>query len=236
MIHAFFLLLMLSALELVLGVDNIIFISLVISKLPESSRMAVRFIAYSFALILRIALLWGVVVLSGVTTALFEISGFSVSVSDLLHCTGGVFLVWNTVMELQRQLLRNSSFGTDSSRRKHNVSNQNYYNAILQVVLIDLLLSFDSIFTAIGLTHNLVIMALAVVCGMICMFWLSGKISEYINLHKSIRTLALLFIMLVGVSLLFDSFHESLPHNLMFFTFGILLIAALLKMLLSKKN
>jgi predicted tellurium resistance membrane protein TerC len=211
-LHGIASLVTLSVLELVLGIDNIIFISLVIAKLPEANRLGARVTGLSFALIMRLLMLFGLVWLSQLKLVLFTASGFQVSIRDALFFVGGGYLVLNTIKELKEHLS-----GKDTLRQRSR--NTVYKNAILQIVLVDVLFSFDSIFTAIGLIQNFVIMAAAIILGMLFMLILSGKISSFINKYPGIKTIALSFIIAVGLILVCSAFHIELPKKYIYLAF-----------------
>jgi len=223
-IHGLVTLFVLSVLELVLGVDNIIFISLVIVKLPEDKRLSARIVGLTLALVMRIAMLFAIVWASRITNTIFSISSFNVSVRDILFFLGGSYLLWNTFNELKEHVQGKQH------KREVDAKPALYRNVILQIVLVDMLFSFDSIFTAIGLIQNFVIMAAAVTCGMIFMIWVSGKTSEFINRHPTIKTLALCFIMMVGIFLVAGAFHYSIPKGYFYSALGFALIVELLNM------
>jgi len=206
-LHGLISLIILFSLELVLGVDNIIFISLVIARLPEGKRLPARIIGLSLALLMRLIMLFALVWLSKTTTVLFTLDGFNATIHDLLFFIGGMYLIWNTMKELREHITK--TVGAPS------VNNQNeliFGKAILQIMLVDILFSFDSIFTAIGLLQNFVIIALAIILSMGCMLYISGKISALINKYRTIKTLALVFIILVGIMLVASAFHVELTH------------------------
>ncbi|NNM94808.1 MAG: TerC family protein [Bacteroidia bacterium] len=236
MIHNFILFLVLSGLELVLGVDNVIFISLVIAKLPQASRLKVRIIAMSLALGMRIAMLWALVMLSKITYPLFVLSNFAVSTHDILFLAGGMFLIWSAATELYNHL----SGRIDGKQAQHEAESTNGVNSIrrsiIQVVLIDMLFSFDSIFTAIGITQNIIIMVSAIICGMACMFWLSSKIAWYINRHRNLKTIALIFIILVGLSLFASSIHFVIPEIWLYVALAAGLMAQLIPSFTGRKK
>jgi predicted tellurium resistance membrane protein TerC len=206
-LHGLISLIILFSLELVLGVDNIIFISLVIARLPEGKRLPARIIGLSLALLMRLIMLFALVWLSKTTTVLFTLDGFNATIHDLLFFIGGMYLIWNTMKELREHITK--TVGAPS------VNNQNeliFGKAILQIMLVDILFSFDSIFTAIGLLQNFVIIALAIILSMGCMLYISGKISALINKYRTIKTLALVLIILVGIMLVASAFHVELTH------------------------
>ena len=223
-LHGLLALCVLSLLELVLGVDNIIFISLVVIKLPEKQRVSARILGLALALVMRILMLFGIVWISHITTTLFSISTFQVSVRDVLFCAGGLYLIWNTANEMRGHI------SGVSNERPANSKPIPYGNVVLQIVLVDMLFSFDSIFTAIGLNPNFVIMAVAVICGMIFMMWVSGKTSEFISKHPTIKTLALSFIMVVGLLLLSSAVHYEIPKAYFYVALGFALVVELLNM------
>jgi len=202
-LHGMASLLILCVLELVLGVDNIIFISLVIARLPEGERLSARIIGLSFALLMRLIMLFALVWLSKTTTVLFTVNGFNATIHDLLFFIGGTYLIWNTVKELREHITKTPA---------NNQTELIFSKAILQIMLVDILFSFDSIFTAIGLLQNFVIIALAIILSMGCMLYISGKISALINKYRTIKTLALVFIILVGIMLVASAFHVELTH------------------------
>ena len=208
--HGLASLVVLTLLELILGVDNIIFISLLLTKIPAEKRFRTRTVALSLAFLMRIIMLFGLVWLSRITTTLFTLGQFKVSIRDLLFFIGGGYLVFNTVKEL----FQHKSSGNSD---KH----VTYKSVILQVVMVDILFSFDSIFTAIGLISNLLIMILAVGLGMIFMVYVSGKTSAFIEKNPRVKILALCFIIGVGLTLLTEAFHIEIPVTYLYTLFGV---------------
>jgi len=213
-LHGLASLLVLALLELVLGIDNIIFISLVIAKLPEGKGLSARIVGLSLALIMRLFMLFGLVWLAQSTTPLWIVRGFNISVRDALFFIGGFYLTWSTVTELREHLRGNKGNDKDGPQKQ-----LKFRNAIAQIVMVDVLFSFDSIFTAIGLIQNFVIMAIAVALGMLFMIWLSGKVSAFINKYPSVKTLALGFIIAVGLLLISSAFHIELPKKYVYIAF-----------------
>jgi len=209
--HGLTSLVILSLLELVLGVDNIIFISLILTKLPEEKRFSARITALSLAFIMRVIMLFCIIWLSRITTTLFTISNFQVSVKDILFFIGGTYLTFNTIKEIATHI----NPKRESTHKLNNKQNT-YKYIILQIILADMLFSFDSIFTAIGLIPNFIIMVLAVGCGMVFMIYLSGKTSKFIEKHPTIKTLALCFIILIGLLLIIQSFHLEIPKGYLY--------------------
>ncbi len=229
-LHGLASLLVLAVLELVLGIDNIIFISLVIAKLPERNRLAARTIGLTLALVMRLIMLFGLVWLARSTNTLWSFSGFDLSVRDVLFFVGGGYLAWSTMTELREHLKGGVS---DKPAAKTALK---FRNAIAQIVMVDVLFSFDSIFTAIGLLQNFVIMALAIVIGMVFMLWLSGKISSFINKYPSIKILALSFIIMVGLLLVFSAFHIELPKKYIYIVFFAVFLVEFVRIQVKKKK
>lgn len=210
-LHGLVSLLMLAMLELILGIDNIIFISLILTKVSEEKRYNTRVTALSLAFIMRLIMLFCMVWLSHITAPLFSISDFSVSIRDVLFFIGGAYLLFSTFKELLNQ-------GETDDEPMYQST---YKSIILQVVLVDMLFSFDSIFTAIGLIPNFIIMALAIGLGMVFMIILSGKTSAYIEKNPGIKTLALCFIIIIGMILIAQGLHLEPPRKLVYIVFGI---------------
>jgi len=229
-LHGLVALVVLSLLELVLGIDNIIFISLVIAKLPPEKSFSARITGLTLALVMRVLMLFGIVWLSGITTTIFNILHFNVSVRDLLFFIGGAYLLWNTAKEMNIHL----KGGTEekSTGNKPAV----YRNVVMQIILVDMLFSFDSIFTAIGLIQNFVIMVAAVACGMVFMLWVSGKTADFINRHPTIKTLALSFIMVIGSLLITSALHYNIPKGYFYAALGFALIVELLNMRMQSRR
>lgn len=225
-LHGLSFLIILSLLELVLGVDNIIFISLAINKLPPEERFKTRAIALSIAFVIRLILLFCIVLLSKIKTVIFTVSGFDVSIRDLIFFNAGIYLLLSILKEivwfyrLKKGNLKQSKSGIISDR----VKGGSYGSTIIAIVFIDLLFSFDSIFSAIGLISNFVIIGLAIGIGMICMVYISGKTSEFIEKYPSFKIMALTFMMGIGILMIAQSFHLEIPK---WYLYAALLIALL---------
>jgi predicted tellurium resistance membrane protein TerC len=208
----------LSLLELVLGVDNIIFISILITKIQEEKRFNARLTALSLAFVMRIIMLFCLVWLSRITSALFTVSGFEVSIKDILFFVGGAYLTFNTMKEIIAHLSK--------KREQISVKQSGYKSIIMQIVLVDILFSFDSIFTAIGIIPNFIIMSLAVGIGMICMIYISGQTGKFIERYPDVKTVALSFIILVGLMLIVQAFHIDIPKIYLYaaLVFGLIVV------------
>jgi len=202
----------LTFLEIVLGIDNIIFVSIVTNKLPEEQQGRARSIGLSMALILRIALLIGLTWLIKVfESPLFTVFEFDVSGRDLILFFGGLFLLAKSTSEI-RLKVEGEEHEEESKLKKVSVS-----MVIFQVLMMDVIFSFDSILTAIGLSDQLPVMIASVVVAVAVMMWSSGPISRFISKHPSLEILALSFLILIGFMLVIDSVHYEVPKGYIYF-------------------
>lgn len=222
-------LLTLSVLEIVLGIDNIIFISIIAGKLPQNQQKKARTIGLMLALVMRILLLFSISYIVAMKNPLFHIDDFGVTGRDLILFAGGVFLLYKTTVELHNKVL---GYEEDSITIKKITLNA----VIFQIILIDIVFSFDSILTAVGLVTNLLIMILAVIIAMIIMIIFSGKVSDFINNNPTIKILALSFLLLIGVVLLLEAFHQHVDKTIIYISIGFSLFVEMLNIKMRKKN
>lgn len=199
-------LLSLSLLEIVLGIDNIIFISIVAGKLPKNSQRRARFWGLSMALIFRVLLLSVISWIAGLKDPVLIVGGFDATGRDIILFAGGLFLTVKTIMEIFEKIMHDEVKNKDVSTIK------GFTSAILQITLLDIIFSFDSILTAVAISDNLVIMVLAVVIAIIIMMLSAGVVSDFINKYQSIKMLALVFLVAIGVILILESLH--IGHDL----------------------
>jgi predicted tellurium resistance membrane protein TerC len=204
-------LLTLTLLEIILGIDNIIFIAIVSSKLPKSQQASARGIGLTVALLFRVILLFGISFIIGLKATLFKIVDFEVTGRDIILFVGGVFLVVKTILEIGEKIYSkktaDKSFGALTMK-----------SAIAQIIFLDVIFSFDSILTAVGLVRNVMIMILAVVIAMIAMLVFSGKVSEFIEKHPTVKMLALAFLVMIGFALIAESFHLHVEKAYIYFS------------------
>jgi predicted tellurium resistance membrane protein TerC len=191
----------LTLLEIVLGIDNIIFMSIVAGKLPKSSQQRARLIGLSLALIFRILLLSIISWIASLKEPLVHIGNFGASGRDLILLVGGIFLVFKTIMEIREKLIQDEQEDTGS------VTAVGFAKAIVQIVLLDIVFSFDSILTAVAISSNLVIMILAVMIAIVIMIAFSGVVSDFINKYQTIKMLAMVFLVAIGIVLILESLH-----------------------------
>jgi predicted tellurium resistance membrane protein TerC len=205
-------LLTLTVLEIVLGIDNVIFLSLLVARLPAWQQRRARVLGLGLAMITRVALLFAVVWLSQLTGVWFELAGHAVSGRELILGAGGLFLLANSVLEIHRSLEQPATVPPVSPRSR-------LAAVVVQIGLLDIVFSLDSVFTAIGLARpdQLAIMVTAIVLSILVMMWLSGYVARYIDRHPTIRVLALAFLMLIGVSLLAEAMRVDIPKGYLYF-------------------
>lgn len=204
--EAWIALLTLTFLEIVLGIDNIIFISIATGKLPKTQQPRVRTIGMLMALIFRILLLISITWIIQLTKPLFTIWENPFSVRDLILLAGGIFLIWKSVTEIHQK--------TVAENHELKVKNRVTPGAvILQIIILDMVFSFDSILTAIGLSKQLIIMILAIIIAMGVMISFAGAISRFINKNPTLQILALSFLILIGFTLTMEAFHKEVPKG-----------------------
>src|SRR5689334_5477744 len=184
----------LTALEIVLGIDNIIFISILVGRLPPEKREITRITGLAFAMLTRIALLFSIVWLIGLTEPWFHLGKQGVSGRDIILFLGGLFLLAKSVLEIHHTLE-----GASSERTARAFAS--VVATVIQIALIDIVFSLDSVFTAVGLAKDLPIMVAAIVISILVMMWVSGSIGAFVERNPTIKVLALAFLILIGMAL-----------------------------------
>jgi predicted tellurium resistance membrane protein TerC len=205
--HAWAALVTLTVLEIVLGIDNIIFISILVGRVPENRRKLARQVGLGLALIFRIALLMALTWVMGLTQPLFEIFDRAVSWRDLILIGGGFFLIAKGVHEIHSEVEGNYEAHEPS------LAASSFGWVIVQLIAIDLVFSLDSIITAIGMAEHIEIMVAAVVIAIGVMYVASGPVSDFVNRHPTTKMLALAFLLLIGVALVADGFAFHIPRG-----------------------
>lgn len=219
----------LTLMEIVLGIDNIIFISILTARLPAHQQDKGRMIGLGLALLIRILLLFALSWLIGLNEALFTIFNFGVTGRDLILIAGGLFLIYKSTSEIHAKL-------EGSEEHTQNVKLLTLQSAIFQIIMLDIVFSFDSILTAIGLVDEVYIMIAAVIIAMGVMIASARTISEFINKHPTLKMLALSFLLLIGVLLLVEGFHAHVPKGYVYFAIFFSLTVELLNMKMRKKT
>ena len=205
----------LTFLEIVLGVDNIIFISILTNKLPSEIRKKARRLGIALALIFRILMLLSITWIMGFQEASFQIKDHPVSGRDLVLFAGGVFLLWKATKEIYEIM----EAGGAKHGQETNVA-KSFAGIIVQIALLDIVFSFDSILTAIGMTDNLQIMIAAIIVAMFVMLQFSGPVSKVIEKHPSLQILALAFLILIGFMLVAESAGYHMPKGYIYMAVG----------------
>lgn len=203
-------LLTLTFLEIVLGIDNIIFISILTGRLPKNEQEKGRVTGLIIALVFRIGLLLGISWIAGLVQPLFTVFGLSISGRDLILIAGGIFLIVKSTLEIHNKIEGEEGVGDSKTKPI-------FWNIIFQIVLLDLVFSLDSVITAVGLVKEVSIMVIAIVISMIVMILFAGKVSNFIHKHPTIKMLALAFLLMIGLLLLVEGFHVEVPKGYVYF-------------------
>ncbi|MDX1761893.1 MAG: TerC family protein, partial [Christiangramia sp.] len=193
-------LLTLTFLEIVLGIDNIIFISLVAGKVPEENQKRARLGGLTIALVMRILLLLSITWIIGLKEPIITLFSFDLSWRDIILIAGGVFLLVKSTLEIHHKV-EGQQEEQNSGKKPKTMS---FTTAIIQIVLLDLVFSFDSILTAVGLTDEIILMVIAVIVAIIVMMVFAKPVGEFVNKHPTIQILALSFLILIGVMLIVE--------------------------------
>jgi predicted tellurium resistance membrane protein TerC len=201
----------LTALEIVLGIDNVIFLSVLVSRIPEQQALRARQIGLALALIFRIILLGLLVWLIGLTAPVLAVAGYSFSWRDLILIGGGLFLIAKATHEIHAEV--EADHGEDSEASGRNA----FALVIAQIIVIDLVFSLDSIITAIGMAQDIEIMVAAVVIACAVMYVSSGPVARFVAEHPTTKMLALAFLVLIGVALVADGFKFHIPRGYVYF-------------------
>ncbi len=212
--HALLSLMLLTCMEIILGIDNIIFISILSGKLPREHQQKARTIGMSFAFIFRSALLLSITWIISLTAPLFYLGKAEISWRDLILFAGGIFLIYNATMEIVEKLRGHEE---NDGEEKFGKKTLTVTSAILQIVLIDIIFSFDSILTAVGLIKNVVVMILAVLISLVIMLKFSKAIGDYINGHPNLRMMALAFLVMIGILLVIEAVHQEVHKSYVYF-------------------
>jgi predicted tellurium resistance membrane protein TerC len=202
----------LTALEIVLGIDNLVFISVLTARLPKDKARRARQVGLSLAFIFRVIMLVGLTWLMGLTAPLFSVFGMGISWRDIILIGGGMFLIAKATHEIHGEVeAREASFDVPAA------TTQVFVWIVLQLVVIDLVFSLDSILTAIGMAEDLEVMIAAVVIAMIVMYAAANPVGAFIAAHPTTKMLALAFLVLIGVALVADGFEFHIPRGYIYF-------------------
>ena len=217
----------LTALEIVLGIDNIVFISIVTGRLPPEQRARGRIVGLSLALLMRIVLLFSLSWIIGLTAPLFEVLGTEISGRDLILVLGGLFLLAKSTHEIHQKLE-----GERGHRSKKIVPS--FAAVMVQVMLLDLVFSLDSVITAVGMVDEIAIMVIAVVVAIGFMMVFARSISDFVEEHPTIKILALSFLLLIGMALVADGLDHHIPKGYIYFAMGFSVFVEMLNLRMRK--
>jgi predicted tellurium resistance membrane protein TerC len=222
----------LTALEIVLGIDNIIFISILAGKLPADRQPKARKLGLSLALITRIMLLMSLTWIMGLTKPLFTLPLLDRGISgrDLVLLIGGLFLIWKSVREVHEKLEEDDGHVTSIKGRV------SFSAVIVQILLLDIVFSLDSVITAVGMADNLWVMVAAVVIALGVMLVFAGKISDFVNGHPTLKMLALSFLILIGVALLGEGMGFHIPKGYIYFSMAFAFAVEMLNLKIRSKQ
>lgn len=205
-------LLTLTLLEIVLGIDNVIFLSIISAKLPEQRQPLARRLGLIIALALRVVLLFSITWIIGLTQPVFEALGQEVSWRDIVLLVGGVFLLFKATTEIHAYM-ENEDHGEGTARK----ATASFAAVVIQIVALDVVFSVDSVLTAVGMSGDLPVMITAVVIAMGVMLWAAEPVSGFVNRHPTVKMLALAFLLLIGVTLVADGLEFHIPRGYLYF-------------------
>jgi predicted tellurium resistance membrane protein TerC len=223
-------LLSLIALEVILGIDNIIFISILADKLPQEQRNKLRLWGIGMAMIMRLCLLAFIAWILKLDQTLFTLFGTAFSGKGLILVFGGLFLIYKSTKEIYHKTEIANQDGPTIPK------NSTFKKLLAEVILLDLVFSVDSIITAVGMVQELWVMYTAVILTVIIMLFASKPISEFIRKHASFKILALCFLMMIGVSLIAEGFHFEIPKGYIYFSMAFAFIVDVIQMKTVKRN
>ncbi|BDH44741.1 membrane protein [Salmonella enterica subsp. enterica serovar Choleraesuis] len=218
----------LTILEIVLGIDNIIFLSLVVAKLPHSQQSSARRLGLTGAMIMRLLLLASIAWVTRLTHPLFTAFGEAISVRDLILIVGGLFLIWKASREIHETI--------EGDEEEMTTKVRSFWGAILQIMVLDIVFSLDSVITAVGLSSHLIIMMAAVVIAVGIMMFAARPIGEFVARHPSVKMLALSFLILVGFTLILEGFDIDIPKGYIYFAMFFSMGVESLNLIRSKKE
>jgi len=214
----------LTVLELVLGIDNIVFLSILTSRLPTEKRPRARIVGLALAMLMRIALLFSIAWITRLTAPWFTVLGQEISGRDLILLLGGLFLLAKSTHEIHIRL----EGSDDRPKAKRVVAS--FTGVIIQIILMDAIFSLDSVITAVGMTNELPIMVTAVVLAVAFMMLFAGSVSDFVERHPTVKMLALSFLLLIGVSLIAEGLDQHIPKGYIYFSMAFSVLVEMLNL------
>lgn len=229
MLDIAFSLLTLIVLEAILGIDNLVFISILSSRLPEYRQKSARRVGLILAWVIRLLLLASVIWIVGLTKPIMSVFEFALSWRDIFLISGGLFLLVKATLEIHTEM--------ETARKKSRQSHYaKFFAVITQIAIFDIVFSLDSILTAIGLTHHFWVMAVAITVAILIMLSASEPLTRFINRHSTIKILALSFLLLIGTVLIADGFHFDIPRGYLYFAVCFSLFVEALNNMIAKRK
>jgi predicted tellurium resistance membrane protein TerC len=204
----------LTILEIVLGIDNIVFIAIVAGRLPDERQRSAWRLGLTLAMLSRLALLFSIVWVMGLTAPLFSLAGRPVSGRNLILLAGGLFLMWKSTREIHQKLEGADEEGAEGG------ATVSFGGVLLQIVLLDLIFSLDSVITAVGIARHVTVMAIAIVMAVGVMMLAAQTISGFIHKHPTLKMLALSFLLLIGTALVAEGLGQHIPRGYLYFAMG----------------
>lgn len=220
----------LTALEIVLGIDNIIFISILVGRLPKAQQNTARILGLSLAMITRILLLLSLAWVMGLTEPMFSVLDKPISGRDLILLGGGLFLIWKSTHEIH-----NSLEGEDEAPRT-TTGSAAFAATLVQIAIIDIVFSLDSVITAVGMANHIPVMVLAIVLAVAVMMFAAKPISDFVDEHPTIKMLALSFLIVVGFALMGEGLGLHIPKGYIYFAMAFSLVVEMLNIRMRKKR
>ncbi len=222
----------LTALEIVLGIDNIVFLSVATNKLPPERRAAARRIGLALAFVMRVVLLTFAVWLTGLTKPIVALAGLALSWRDLLLLSGGLFLLIKGTREIHGEV----EGGAEAPASGSAAVPAAFAAVVVQITVLDAVFSLDSVITAVGMTRNLGVMVAAITVAILVMLFAAGAVGAFIARHPTTRMLALSFLLLVGVALIADGLHFHVPRGYLYFAIGFSLLVEVLNIQAARRR
>jgi predicted tellurium resistance membrane protein TerC len=227
--QAWIALITLTALEIVLGIDNIIFISILVGKLPHKQRNKTRILGLGLAMITRIILLLSITWVMKLTSPLFRVFTQGISGRDIILIIGGLFLLWKSTREIH------DSLEGEETEIKAKIA-VSFIGILTQIALLDIIFSLDSVITAVGLVKDVAVMILAIVIAIIVMMFSSGAIGDFVEKHPTIKILALSFLVMIGVTLIAEGFEFHIPRGYIYFAMAFSVTVEMLNIKVRKRS
>lgn len=219
----------LAVLEIVLGIDNLVFISVTAARLPKERQHRARQVGLALALFTRLALLAGIAWIAQLTTPIFELAGQTVSWRDMILFAGGVFLLYKGTTEIH-----GSIEGDDEARPAR--APARFIAVVTQIAVIDIVFSLDSVITAVGMAQDFAIMAAAIIAAVAVMLFAAGPVGTFIERHPTIKMLAFSFLLLIGAALVADGMHFHIPRGYLYFAVGFSILVESLNLWASRRR